>query len=86
MAVCGSMSIPPPQPNNNVPHHNNNKECPEVCPLNFDPVCGKNGHNYKTFTNVCEMNKAGCTSTPFEETRMNFCKIYDTAYNTIMKD
>ncbi|KAL5281634.1 hypothetical protein ACFFRR_005156 [Megaselia abdita] len=67
-------------------HIKNKKECPDACPFNFAPVCGKNGHKYKVFTNVCEMNRTKCTNTAFDETNMNFCKIYDSAYNTIMRE
>lgn len=62
------------------------KECPEICPFNFEPVCGKNGQKYKVFTNACEMSKTTCTNTPFVETRMILCKIYDADYNRTMKE
>lgn len=69
-----------------IGHNKTKKQCPKYCNFNFAPVCGKNGHKYKVFTNVCEMNRTSCTNTAFEQTNMNFCKIYDSLYYTIMRE
>merc|ERR1712210_301608 len=33
--------------------------CPEVCPSNYDPVCGVDGY---TYSNECQLEVASCNS------------------------
>ncbi|CAD7081322.1 unnamed protein product [Hermetia illucens] len=34
--------------------------CPEVCTLQYDPVCATDGVVFKTFGNLCLLNLANC--------------------------
>lgn len=36
-------------------------ECPQICPANYSPICGKNGNGQRqTFSNSCAMQAKNC--------------------------
>lgn len=54
-------------------------DCPNFCPLNYQPTCGFNGRCYKEFSNTCALNVAACNGegSKFSYLFFNFSKIFD---------
>lgn len=58
-----------------VPHPAAHKTCETPCTFEYNPVCGFNGVQHKTFDNVCMMNNEHCRDHKvWKQTRMDECK------------
>lgn len=38
------------------------QDCPQICPDNYEPVCGTDGKNFLEFANQCEFETRNCLS------------------------
>jgi hypothetical protein len=54
--------------------HAADDDCVVACPMIYDPVCGTDGTQFKTFSNRCMMENADCKKTKWHETRMALCE------------